>query len=54
MIKPPSILVPNEQNIYKTKRLLDCYSIKEVLVFIEKGKIEKNNQKLHPTKRAVT
>jgi hypothetical protein len=50
----PYLLVASESNLNKAKKLLEKYSTKEVLEFIEKGKIVKNNHKQNPTKTVDT
>ncbi|WP_320035468.1 hypothetical protein [Halarcobacter sp.] len=50
----PYILVPSESNITKAKKLLEIYSTKKVLNFIEYGRVSKNNHKQNPTKTVDT
>ena len=48
----PYILKPTENNIFKAKKLLDRFTSKEVLNFLEFGKITNHNQNKKPTKKA--
>ncbi len=48
----PYILKPSESNILKAKKLLEKFASKEVLNFLESGKITNHNQKLKPTNKA--
>lgn len=48
----PYILKPTENNILKAKKLLERFASKEVLNFLEFGKITNHNQKQKPTKKA--
>jgi hypothetical protein len=47
----PYILKPTEKNILKAKKLLERFASKEVLNFLEFGKIANYNQKQNPTKK---
>lgn len=47
----PYILTPSETNILRAKKLLERYASKEVIKFLEVGKLTKYNQKQKPTKR---
>ena len=48
----PYMLKPSEINILKAKNLLEKFASKEVLDFLEFGKITNHNQKQKPIKKA--
>ena len=48
----PYMLKASESNILKAKKLLEKFASKDVLKFLERGKITNYNQKQKPTNKA--